>query len=106
MMTRTYETHRLQWNGITIDVQYCRSWLDCYEEIYGYPLAHLTIEAIDPERAPLPITETGFRSHFTRPDEIAAAGGPVAFVRTALDEAAQASAWIDREAAARQMSLF
>ena len=57
-MTRTYETHRLEWNGITIDVQYCPSWLDCYEEIYGNPLAHLTIEAVDPERAPLLVTGT------------------------------------------------
>lgn len=105
-MARTYETHRLDWNGIMIDVQYCRSWLDCYEEIYGYPLAHLMIEAIDPERAPLPITKTGFRSHFTRPDEIDTAGGPVAFVRAVLDEAAKEPAWQEREVAARQMSLI
>lgn len=105
-MTQTYETHRLEWNGITIDVQYCRAWLDCCEQIYGYPLANLTIEAVDPERAPLPITETGFRSHFTRPDEIEVAGGPVAFVRSALDDVAMDPAWLEREAIARQMSLF
>ena len=105
-MTRNYEKHRLEWNGITIDVQYCRTWLDCYDQIYGYPLANLTIEAVDPERAPLPITETGSCSHFTRPDEIDAVGGPGAFVCAALDEAAQDPAWLERQAAARQVSLF
>ena len=105
-MTHIYETHRLEWNGITIEVRYCRNWLGQYKETYGYHLVHLEIEAIDPERAPLPITETGYRSHFTRPDEIEDAGGPVAFVQTALDEAAKDQSWLDCETAARQMSLF
>lgn len=105
-MNQTYETHRLEWNGIAIAVRYCRSWLDCYERIYGYPLAHLTIEAVDPERAALPLTETGFLSHFTTPEDVEAAGGPSAFVRTALDDAAQDPAWTAREAANRQFSLF
>jgi hypothetical protein len=54
----------------------------------------------------LPITETGYRSHFTRPDEIEASGGPVEVVQSALDEAAKDQSWLDRESAARQMSLF
>ena len=105
-MTHIYEIHRLEWNGITIEVRYCQNWLGCYRKAYGYHLVHLEIETIDPERAPLPITETGYRSHFTRPDEIDASGGPVAFVQSALDEAAKDQSWIDRESAARQMSLF
>ena len=50
-MTHIYETHRLEWNGITIEVRYCRNWLGQYKETYGYHLVHLEIEAIDPERA-------------------------------------------------------
>ena len=106
MMSHIYETHHLEWNGITIEVRYCRNWLGLYKETYGYHLVHLEIETIDPERAPLPITETGYRSHFTRQDEIEASGGPVQFVQNALNEAAKEQSWIDRESAVRQMTLF
>jgi hypothetical protein len=100
------QTYRIDWNGIRIEVRYCPSWSESYERIYGYPLAHLEIEAIEPENAPLPVTNTGYRSHFTRPDLIDAEGGPVAFARSWLDEAAKDPAWIAAQDAARQMTLF
>jgi hypothetical protein len=106
MSDHTYESHVLEWNGITLEVRYCPSWADYYEAIYGHPLAHIEVEAITPARAPLPITETGYRSHFTSAEEIAEAGGPVAFIRAALDSAADDPAWKKREAAARQYQLF
>ena len=100
------ETYALDWNGIRIAVRYCRNWLDFYEDIYGYPLAHLEIESIEPDNAPLPMTETGYRSHFTRPDVIEAEGGPVSFVRAWLAEAANDPKWIAAEADRKQLSLF
>ena len=45
-------------------------------------VAHLDITTIEPPRAPLPITETGYRSHFLHPDEVAAYGGPEAFCQS------------------------
>jgi hypothetical protein len=101
-----YQTFTFDWNGIRIAVRYCQSWFDFYEEIYGYPLAHLEIESIEPDRTPLPMTETGYRSHFTRPDVIEAEGGPVPFVRAWLAEAAKDPEWIAAEADRKQMSLF
>lgn len=106
MTDERYEIHTLEWRGIVLEVRYCPDWLDCYREIYGHPLAHVEIEALEPTRVPLPVTETGYRSHFTSPEEIAEAGGPVPFVRAALDQAAEDPAWKEREAAARQHSLF
>ena len=100
------ETHTIVWNGIRIEIRYCPSWSESYERIYGYPLAHLELETIDPKRAPLPVTQTGYRSHFTRPDAIAEHGGLVAFARAWLDEAAKDSKWLEREAARKQLSLF
>jgi len=100
------QTHTIVWNGIRIEVRYCRSWSESYERIYGYPLAHLEIESIDPERTPLPVTQTGYRSHFTRPDIIEADGGPVELVRAWLDDAAKDPKWIASEAARKQLSLF
>lgn len=89
-----------------LEVRYCPDWLDYYREICGHPLAHIEIETLEPARVPLPVTETGYRSHFTSPEEIAQAGGRVPFVRAALDDAAEDPAWKEREAAARQYSLF
>ncbi len=48
----------------------------------------------------------GSRSHFLSPDEIQAAGGAVAYVIEALDEAAKRKEWKARHVAQRQLSLF
>ena len=72
----------------------------------GYDTAHLEIESIAPERAHLPITETGYRSHFTSPETVAAYGGPAAFVEMWLTEESHSPAWRAQEQAARQFSLF
>ncbi|MHB0696986.1 hypothetical protein, partial [Roseomonas mucosa] len=67
---------------------------------------HLEVEATAPARTELPITETGYRSHFLGPAAMDEAGGPVAYVTAWLDEAAQDKAWKARQVAARQMALF
>jgi hypothetical protein len=91
----------IDWQGITLSVGYEPHWL-------GKPnlAAHLEIHVIAPEGALLPITNTGYRSHFTRCEEIEAAGGPLEFVRTWLDDAARSPEWRRHCEAARQLSLF
>lgn len=69
-------------------------------------MSHLTIETIEPVRSNLPITETGYRSHFVEPGVIETHGGPAAYVLAWLDEAAKDALWIERDLAARQFSLF
>lgn len=103
--TRRYEHHEIVWNGVKIAISYEPRWLNLDDD-YGLDTAHLEIEAIAPERAPLPITETGYRSHFTTANAVAAMGGPVALVRTWLDEEAANPAWRQYVRASRQMSLF
>ncbi|MBS3961219.1 MAG: hypothetical protein KGZ61_05210 [Sandarakinorhabdus sp.] len=103
--TRHYEHHETVWNGVKISISYEPRWLSLADD-YGLDTAHLEIEAIAPERAPLPITETGYRSHFTTAHAVAAMGGPVALVRTWLDEEAASPAWQREVAAARQLTLF
>ncbi|MBS0473096.1 MAG: hypothetical protein JSR60_18645 [Proteobacteria bacterium] len=51
-------------------------------------LTHLSIHVLEPSTLKLPITETGYRSHFL--SEAEELGGPLAYVR----------AWLDAEAAA------
>jgi hypothetical protein len=93
----------LIWEGITIEVCYQPYWLS---EASGYDVAHLDILSVAPAKAPLPFTETGYRSRFLTRGEVADAGGPDAFVRGWLDEAAQSAEWKEQVARSRQMTLF
>lgn len=100
---QVYETHAVQWASLKIEVRYCADWLTGYTKAYGYPLAHLEIDA---GGAALPITETGYKSRFDRADTIEAAGGAVAFVLAWLDEAAATPEWQAGHADRQQLSLF
>jgi hypothetical protein len=72
----------------------------------GFAVARLQIEAIAPRRAPLPITETGYRPHFTVPDLAAAAGGQMAFVVASLAEAPKSPQRSSRAISHQQLSLL
>ncbi|MET4898526.1 hypothetical protein RN629_15425 [Sphingomonadaceae bacterium jetA1] len=63
------QRYRLDWQGIEIEARY---W-----PIKWGAIAHLEIESVAPERAPLPISATGYRSHFHQPGTIEANGGAV-----------------------------
>lgn len=76
------QTYRFAWQGIDIEASYEPA------SIGGF--AHLEIRSVKPEAAPLPITETGYRSHFHPAGTVEALGG---------DVAAQVTAWLDEEAA-------
>lgn len=89
----------MTWRGIAIEVRFHADWLDGY-------MAHLDIYARSPERAPLPMTETGYKSHFLDIGEVEAAGGPVAYVTAWLEQEANSDDWREREESTRQMSLF
>lgn len=102
-MTRPRETHCITWRGIVIEIRYEAQWLGSDGP---FSTAHLEIEAIEPARSPLPMTETGYRSHFTQAAAIDEAGGPVAFVEAWLAADAGKRGWKEKEAAARQMTLF
>ncbi len=73
---------------------------------FPYRTAHPAVRSIRPDNATLPITETGYRSHFVRAETVEALGGPEAYVRAWLLEASRDPKWKARQDAARQMSLF
>lgn len=98
------ELHRFEWNGILLEVSYAPQWLP--PGILGEDIAHLEVRSLYPTDAPLPITETGYRSHFIAASAIAAAGGPVAYVDMWLTVDSDAPVWREREQSARQLALF
>lgn len=94
----------LEWRGRTVQVNYVPDWLGTAGS--DLRVAHLDILTLAPARAPLPITETGYRSHFLDPAIVAEAGGAVAFVAAWLDHNAKGTAWAELDSASLQMSLF
>ena len=104
MSDASYVHFMIEWRGIAIRISYAANWLNMAAR--GYDTAHVEVLSIDPDRAPLPITETGYKSHFTSAETVAAYGGPVAFVQRWLEEEAKSPAWKAYEGQSRQMSLF
>lgn len=82
------QTNRCRRQGVEIEMIYAPS--------NGASL-HLEVCGIRPERAHLPITETGYRSHFHAPGTIAALGG---------DVVVQVIAWLDEEAARPDWQIY
>lgn len=99
MTETTPQTFILHWSGIEIRIDFEPTYM-------SGPYCHLEVTSIAPERAALPITETGYKSHFGNADEIEASGGPVAFVIGSLDEAAMSQEWLAKVIADQQLSLF
>lgn len=91
--------YRFTWSGIEIEAAYTpRKW--------GV-IAHLEIRSIAPAGAPLPITSTGYRSHFHPCGTVETHGGNVVAQVTAwLEEEAGSREWRAHGAATRQGELF
>lgn len=103
---RTRITAVIEWQGITIEIIYEPNWLNLSREDSDLTAAHLEIRSIAPERAPLPITETGYRSHFLHAEEVDQAGGPEAYVEAWLNDMAESRELRDCIEASRQLNLF
>lgn len=54
----------------------------------------------------LPVSETGYRSHYIPVSEVDAAGGPVKYATAWLDAASRSAAWKAIEREQRQGCLF
>lgn len=104
-MSRHVETFSAEWQGVKIAITWEPHWLNLGDE-YGLDTAHLQVEALAPDRAALPITETGYRSHFTSAATVESYGGPVAFVLAWLAEESAKPAWRAQESSRRQLALF
>ena len=100
----TIETININWNTIEIEITYNDDSSKAHREIYGHAMAHLEIRSNG--KQPLPMTETGYRSHFTLASTIKEQGGAETFVRTWLDHEAQSKAWQDYVERSKQLTLF
>ena len=99
---RQIETEALVWEGITLSVSYEPNWLG----MSSHDVSHLEVQVLEPEGEPLPITETGYRSHFLHRGIVEEEGGPAAFVRRWLNAEANTKAWRKLVESRRQLELF
>ncbi len=109
---RHIEQHSMDWQGIALSVSFERDWLNMGTRSQ-YGTAHLEVQAVNPKNAPLPITETGYRSHFIPADQIDRLGGPVKFVELWIEGASRSTTWREfqktrrtRDDRDRRLSLF
>ena len=99
-----YEIFSVSWRGVDLEIRHCPCWLSMPDD--EFVTQHLEIRSTS--KRILPITETGYRSHFINGANALAEfnNDPVEFVLWWLDEAAKASSWTQREEDDRQGSLF
>lgn len=84
---------------ITIRITQTRNHLSAGQD-------HVEIESLKPKHAPLPVTETGYVSHFLPALELVNAGGAVTFVTAWLEREARGKAWQTAVAKRAQGDLF
>jgi len=96
-----YQIHTLMWRGIEIEIRYNP---DHFHEV----VAHLEIRSIQPLKARLPITDTGFKSHYPPFGAIERDydGDVVKAVAHWLNEEVNSKAWQRYEREQRQGELF
>ena len=99
-----YLTYTATWQGITLEIRHCPCWFSMPED--DFVTQHIEIRSLD--KRILPITETGYRSHFMNGAEALAdfENDPIAFILWWLDEAAKAPEWRAKQEADRQLSFF
>lgn len=99
-----YETYVTEWRGISLEIRHCPNWFSMPED--DFVTQH--IEFRSEGKQILPVTETGYRSHFLNGADALAEFNhdPVAYVLAWLDEAAKCKKWLAQVEAARQYPLF
>ena len=93
------ETYEINWQGIAIQID--------YKPICWGITSHLEVRSVLPENAALPITETGYRSHFMPVGTVESQYASVAeFVAAWLEERAKSSGWKVQAFKSAQGDLF
>ena len=85
----------IEWRSIVIELRLTPNWMNGLAH-------HLELRASEP----LPITETGYRSHFLATSDSADLDEVIAFILSWLDDAAEDKSWQDCQERRRQGDLF
>jgi len=100
-MSKEIEQSIIIWRSIKITINYKPKY---FKQTNGLSIAHL--EVITENKAPIPFTESGYRSHFTDGEDIKKYKTPTAFVKAWLEESAKSKEWKTYEKKKNQLTLF
>lgn len=103
---RQIERVEFEWQGLLLCVTYEADWLGSGARGSPFATSHLTITALRPEQARLPMTETGYRSHFIPQGIVEEMGGALAYSLAWLEHETQSRQWLEQAAKGHQLSLF
>jgi hypothetical protein len=103
---REISTETFTWNGITVLVSFEPDWLGLSAAGFEDPCSHLELQVLEPQGAPLPVTDTGYWSEFLDFGEAEEAGGAKSIAVSLLDEFAETQTWRVRWAKWEQRDLF
>jgi len=92
----------ITWENIEIEILYIASKYKFYEEIYGHAMSHIEIRCNEK----LPITDTGYRSHFILEPNIREYGGVEKFIIDWLNDESKSEEWKAIKTRSDQYSLF
>jgi hypothetical protein len=93
------KTFKLVWRHVTCRVRHTPNYIST-----GW--SHIEIMVVKPKGAPIPITGTGYKSHFLDEELLAKGGGPVAFFSRWIEQEATTKQWAKAEYKWRQLELF
>jgi hypothetical protein len=98
-------TYEIDWRNpvtaetVRIRITHARDYL-----VHGTD--HIAVESIKPKKAPLPISATGYLSHFIPALQLINAGGPVRFITAWIEHEARGKNWQKQAATKAQGDLF
>ncbi|MCG7870511.1 MAG: hypothetical protein JAZ11_00225 [Candidatus Thiodiazotropha lotti] len=94
----TAKHYEIEWEGIRISIIHTHKRWGVIE--------HLEIRSIEPLRAPLPITDTGYESHYAQEEYLTEYHSPAEYVQAWLDYEAAQPEWQEHLRQSKQYSLF
>lgn len=100
-MSNTIETSIITWRGIKMTINYKENYFDSKN---SSGINH--VEVITENKAHLPFTESGYRSHFTDGEDVKKYKTPTDFVKAWLEESAKSKEWKAYEKKKNQLTLF
>ena len=99
------EVQIFSWREIQIELKVSAPY-PYYRKIYGHDMCHIEVRSIEPERAPLPISDTGYRSIWLQEPLLDEFGGALSYVTEFLEHESKSKQWEQQPEAGRQYQLF
>lgn len=90
---------KFTWRGIEMSATHSPNYISA-----GW--SHIELRVVKPKGRPVPITDTGYLSHFLDEADLKAAGGAVAFFMAWLDREADSKVYRKALARWQQLDLF